>query len=107
MGINLGGLGNIKNAFQSIQEAKKMEGQMKSQKYVGSSKSSKVTVEINGLQQLVDIQISDDLCNPLLKDKLQKEIIEAMEDARKTFEKNMMQDMDLGKLKEMLGGLQQ
>lgn len=107
MGLNLGGLGNLKNTFDTVREAKKMEGQMKAQKYTGSSKSQKVTVEVNGLQQLISINISDELCNPLLKDKLEKDIMEAMEDARKSFEKSMMQDMDLGKLKEMLGGLQQ
>lgn len=105
MALNLGGIGGMKDTFKAVQEAKKMEAQMKTQRFSGSSKSGKVNVVINGLQQVIELHIEDELCNPQMKDLMVKQILEAMEDARKSFEKDMAKNMDLGQLKEMLGNM--
>lgn len=75
---------------------------MKTQRFSGSSKSGKVNVVINGLQQVIELHIEDELCNPQMKDLMVKQILEAMEDARKSFEKDMAKIWTWDNLKKCL-----
>lgn len=99
----LGGLGNIKDLMKLQGEAKKMQDQMKQVIIEGRSKDEGVMIKIDGTQELIDIDISDDLLNPLIKDSLYKQIKESFKDAQKKLQKEMAKDFDMDKLKGMLG----
>jgi DNA-binding protein YbaB len=60
-------------------------------------------VRINGTQELEDIDITEELLSPEKKERLVKEIKQALKSAQKKLQKEMMKDMDLDKLKGMMG----
>lgn len=82
-------------------EAKKMQEEMKGLSVTGVSRKELVKVTINGLQEIVDINIEDDLLES--KDELVKHIKDAFSDAQKKIQKEMSRGMDLNKIKEMMG----
>jgi len=97
------GLGNIKDLVKMQQEGKKMQDQMKKLVIEGHSKDDKVLYKIDGTMELLDIEIDEELLNPLMGDVLKKYILEAAKDAHKKLQKEMMKDMDINKIKSMLG----
>ncbi len=98
-----GAFGKLKDLYKLQREAKQMEKQMKEMKISGLSKDEHVEVIINGTQELEEIHISDDLMSPDRKKDLIKEIMQAMEEAQKQLKKEMSKNMDLDKLRGMLG----
>ena len=97
-------LGGIKDLMKMRSEAMKLQDQMKKITIIGKSKEEQVEVTIDGTQEILDMIISDEVLNPLLKDSLIKQMKEAFKDAQKKLQKEMAKDMDMDKLKGMLGG---
>lgn len=107
MAFGLPSLGNVKDILSMKKQADEMKKKMESMTFIGVSKKQQVKVTIDGTQEVKSLEIADELMSIDLKDFMVKQILEAMEDARKKFEKDMVKNMDLGAIKDMLGGLQQ
>lgn len=99
------GLGSLKNVWEMQKQAKAMQKQMKDIAIEGSSKDGKVTVKMDGTQEIVDIVIADELLNVAMKDILKKDIKEAMKKAQEALQSHMMKNMDMDQIKNMLSGM--
>lgn len=97
------GFGKVGDLYKLQKEARAMQKQMKALIIDGESKSGDVVVRINGTQEIEDIDIAEELLSPGNKEKLVKEIKQALKSAQKKLQKEMMKDMDLDKLKGMMG----
>jgi len=97
------GIGKIKDLYKLQKEAKSMQKQMQSVIIDGESKAKDVIVRINGVSEIIDMDIDDELLTVEKKDKLIEKIKEAFADAQKKLQKEMMKDMDMDKMKSMLG----
>lgn len=95
--------GQLKDLYNLQKEARKMQKQMKNLKIAGESKDSLFKVIINGIQEIESVEISDELMNPGRKVELIKDMKEAFKEASKKSQKEMAQDLDLDKMKSMLG----
>ncbi|MBN1331737.1 YbaB/EbfC family nucleoid-associated protein [Candidatus Dojkabacteria bacterium] len=93
----------IKDLYRLQKEARKMQKQMKKMTVEGFSRDENVRVLINGIQEIDDIEIAEELLNPARKVDLIDGIKEAMKDATKKVQKEMAKDMDMDKMKSMLG----
>ncbi len=93
--------GAVKDIYKLQKEAKKMQEEMKQLMVTGESKKGLVKVTLNGIQELVDINIDDELLTD--KTELKKHIKEAFGEAQKHLQKEMAKGMDMDKLKSMLG----
>ena len=98
-------LSTAKDLFQLQREAKEMEKKMKEQRYRGKSKKGLVEVVIDGTQDIIDMTIDDILMNVESKESLVRNIQESFADAQKAAQKAMASNMDLDKIKSMLGGM--
>ena len=96
-------LGQIGDLYKLQKEARKMQKDMKGKTVSGYSKNEDVEIVIDGTQEILEIGISDELLNPERKKDLTKGIIQAMKDAQKKLQKDMMKDFDMSKIKGMLG----
>lgn len=94
-------LGTAKDVYKLRQEAKKMQDEMKNVMSTGESKKGLVKITLNGIPEIVDINIDDELLSD--KSVLKDHIKQAMSDAQKRLQKEMAKGMDMGKLKGMLG----
>lgn len=92
-----------KNLMEMRKEAKKMKEQMQKIVVEGQSKKGWVKITINGAQEIVNIDMEDALMNPAKKKDLVQAIKESYEDANKKIQKEMVKDMDMSKIKDMLG----
>lgn len=99
------GLGTLKNVWDMQKQAKQMQAQMKAVTIDGSSKSGKVTVKMDGTQEIIDLIIADELLSPQMKDVLVKEMKEAFKKAQENLQSHMAKNMDLSQIKEMMSGL--
>ncbi len=95
--------GQMKDLYKLQKEARQMQKKMKKLRIEGVSKDEKVKIVLNGLQEVSEMQIDDELLTPARKFDLIYDIIEAQKDANKKTQKEMMKDMDLDKMKSMLG----
>jgi DNA-binding protein YbaB len=91
------------NLMKLQKEARKMQKEMKSTKVSGLSKNEDVEIVIDGTHEIIELGISDDLLRVEKKVQLVNAIIQAMKDAQKKLQKDMMKSMDIDKLKGMLG----
>lgn len=92
-----------KELMKLQKEAKVMQKKMKSIRVTGSSRDGLVSVTLNGAQELEDIVIGSELLNESSKVRLVKNIKDAFGAAQKDLQKSMMKDMDINKIKGMLG----
>ncbi len=99
----MGLFGSIKDVYKMQSEARQMQKKLKKIKISGVSKSQKVEVIMDGTQEVAEVGIDDALMDVSQKTKLEQEIIEALKDAQKKLQKEMMNNIDLGQLKNMLG----
>jgi len=97
--------GQMKDLYKLQKEARKMQKEMKKMKVEGFSKDEKVKLVMNGLQNIEEIEIEDELLSPNRKTDLVKAIQQAHKDANKQVQKEMASGMDLEKMKSMLGGI--
>lgn len=92
-----------KDIYKMQAEARAMQNKMKQIVVSGFSKNEDVEVRINGINELEDININEEVLVPEKKHYLEKSLKQAFKDATKKLQKEMMKDMDLDKMKSMLG----
>lgn len=95
--------GKLGDIYKLQKEAREMQKNMKVIKVSGLSRNEDVEVVMDGTQEILEIGINDELINLDKKNYLEKAIIEAVKDAQKKIQKEMMKNMDLDKIKQMLG----
>lgn len=93
----------MRDVMKMRKEAQTMQKKMKSIKVSGFSSDEKIEVMIDGTQEVQEIFIDDELMNADEKDQLVKGLKQALKDAGKKLQKEMMKDMDMDKMKSMLG----
>ena len=92
-----------KDLYKLQSEAKKLQKEMESKIFKGESKKSLVKVSVNGTGEIVDLEVDDILFDKDRKSDFIDHIKEAYKDAQKKIAKDMSKDMDLSKLKNMMG----
>lgn len=92
-----------KNLLKAKKQYDEFTNKMRELRITGHSKGNLVTVVIDGLKQVVDINIVDDL----LKDKQQliKHLKDAYNDASKNLEKNASKLIDKDQAMDMIRGI--
>jgi DNA-binding YbaB/EbfC family protein len=96
--------GKAKDLYAMQKEARAMQKQMKQLKVEGRSEDELVLILMNGVQEIENIEIHDELMDINEKNQLVKSLKQAWKDAQKNLQKEMMKDFDMDKLKGMLGG---
>jgi hypothetical protein len=97
------GFSDAKKLMQMQREARKVQNEMKALIVQASSNNGFVTVQINGNQEVLEIEIDDELLDPDRKKELVKAIKEAFKNAQKKLQKELMKGMDMDRLKGMMG----
>lgn len=95
--------GQLKDMYKLQKEARKMQKEMKKKKVEGESKDGLIKVIINGAQEIEDIEIAEELLAPARKTDVTKGLKQAFKEASKKVQKEMAQDMDMDKMRSMLG----
>lgn len=95
--------GKLGDIYKLQKEAKEMQKNLKSLKISGLSGNEDIEIIMDGTQEIIEIGIDDSLLTQEKKKTLEKGIIEAMKDAQKKIQKELMKDMNLDKIKQMLG----
>ena len=93
----------MKDLYKLQKEAREMQKKMHTVKVVGVSDDEKVKVSMDGTQEVEEIEISVELLNADNKRWLIKDMKEALKDAQKRLQRELAKDMDLNKIKGMLG----
>lgn len=97
------GFGKVGELYKLQKEARAMQKKMKAVIVDGESKAGDILVRINGVNEVVDIDIDDDLLTVGKKEHLVKKLKQAFKSAQKKLQREMMKDMDMNKLKGMVG----
>jgi len=95
--------GQMKDLYKLQREAKEMQKKMKAIHITGYSDDENVKITVNGIQEVEEMDINDELLNVEKKKELIRAIKEALKDSQKKLQKDMSKDMDIDKLKNMLG----
>lgn len=94
----------IKAVKELRDQAKKMKNQLDDVTAEGSAAWDKVKVVMNGNQKILSIDIADEMMKD--KEKLQEELINAVNDAVKKIQKQMASKMkDMGSMQDMMKNL--
>jgi len=93
----------MKDLYKLQKEAREMQKKMHGVKVVGVSDDEKVKVSMDGTQEIEEIEINDELLSIDNKRWLIKGMKEALKDAQKRLQRELAKDMDLNKIKGMLG----
>ncbi|MFQ5492560.1 MAG: YbaB/EbfC family nucleoid-associated protein [Candidatus Dojkabacteria bacterium] len=99
-----GAFNQMKDLYKMQKEARQMQKKMKKVRVTGMSDDELVHVTINGTQELEEVEVDDQLLDIHRKKDLLRGFKQAMKDSQKRLQKEMMKDMDMDKLKGMLGG---
>lgn len=96
------------NTGKMLMKARKAQSQMKSTTAAGKSKSGKVAILVNGLNDLEEIifDFGEEIKEKLGEGfwvELEQEIKEAYKAAKKELEAQLAASMDLDSIREMLG----
>ena len=94
---------NPKELIKMQMEAKKMQSKLREKKITGESKDKMLKITMNGAQEFEDIQIDENLMDIDMIDRFKKDMSEALKDYQKKLQKEMAQDIDLDKIKGLLG----
>ena len=94
---------NPKELIKMQMEAKKMQSKLREKKITGESKDKMLRITMNGAQEFEDIQVDDSLMDINMIDRFKKDMSEAFKDYQKKLQKEMAQDIDLDKIKGLLG----
>ena len=95
--------GQMKDLYKMQREAKKMQAQMREKIIKGESKDGRIVLTMNAAQEFIDIHIDESLLNPEAMGTIKTGMKQAFKDYLKKMQKAMMADMDMDKLKGMLG----
>lgn len=93
----------MKDLYKLQKEAKEMQKKMKVLHITGFSDDENVKISVNGLQEIEEMEIADELLSVDRKKELIRAIKEALKDSQRKLQKEMSKDMDIDKLKNMLG----
>lgn len=96
--------GKAKDLYAMQKEARAMQKQMKQLSVEGRSEDELVVISMNGIQEIENIEIHDELMDLSERNQLVKSLKQAWKNAQKNLQKEMMKDFDMDKLKGMLGG---
>lgn len=96
-------LSQAKDLYKLQKEARDMQKKMQQLSFVGESKNGEVKVTINGAQEINNVQIEDFLMSVDQKERFVQLLKDAIKDGQKKVQKELVKDMDLDKLKSMLG----
>lgn len=99
----MGMFDQIKDLYKLQKEAKDMQKKMKLVIIEGYSDDEDVKIKMNGLQEIEDISIADELMDLNSKKDLIKALEQAFKDAQKRLQKELAKDMDISQIKSMLG----
>ncbi len=94
---------NPRELIKMQMEAKKMQNRLREKKIAGESKDGMLKIFLNGAQEFEDIWIDDNLMDVDMMDRFKKDMKEAFKEYQKKLQKEMAQDLDLDKIKGMLG----
>ena len=92
-----------KDLYNLQNEARKLQKDLESKIFKGESKKSLIKISLNGTGEIIDLDIEDILFDKERKADFITHIKEAYKDAQKKIAKDMSKDMDLSKLKSMMG----
>jgi DNA-binding protein YbaB len=80
-----------------------MQKRLREKKISGESKDGMLKIFMNGAQEFEDIWVDDNLMDMGMMERFKKDMKEAFKDYQKKLQKEMAQDMDLDKIRGMLG----
>jgi DNA-binding protein YbaB len=92
-----------KDLLKMQREAGAMQKKMKGLTVSGYSDNEDVKMTINGVQDIQEIEINDELLSVEKKRELVRSIRQASKDAQNKLQKELVKDMDMDKLKSMFG----
>lgn len=93
----------IIDTAKMIRKAQQAKSQMGKIEVIGKSKSGNLSILMNGLTEILEVNVEETLMVGLTAKQLQKEIKEAYSDARKQLEAAMRNNMSMDSLKDLLG----
>lgn len=99
----------IIDTAKTLRKAQQAKSRMSKIEAVGRSKSGNLAILLNGLSKMVEAKAQDELLEGLTAKKLEKEIIEAYNDAHDDLEKQMAAtmsadgNMDMDAIRKMFG----
>ncbi|MBN2101163.1 YbaB/EbfC family nucleoid-associated protein [Candidatus Dojkabacteria bacterium] len=93
----------MKDLYKMQREAKKMQNEMRKIKVSGESKRGSVRMYFNGAQEIENITIDEELLDPERQDELVEAVKQAYKDYQKKLQKQMMKNFDMNQLRGMLG----
>lgn len=93
----------IIDTAKMIRKAQQAKSQMGKIEVIGRSKSGNLSILMNGLTEIVEVNVEEAIMVGLTTKQLQKEIKEAYSDARKQLELAMRNNMSMDSLKDLLG----
>lgn len=100
MAVNFG---KLKDIYKLQKEAREMQKKMKALIIEGESKDGSVVIQINGVNEIEEIEIDEELLSPDKINELKKGLKQAFKSANKRLQKEMAKDVDIDKMRGMLG----
>lgn len=97
------GLEKFGKMAETVKQAKQQQDKMKAIQVFGESRNHLVKIHLNGLQELVSINIDESLLSPAKAKDLKNDIMAAYKDAQQKLQKELMKGLDLEQMKKMLG----
>lgn len=99
----MGMFDQLKDVYKLQKEAKEMQKKMKALQITAFSDEEEVKIVMNGMQEIEEMDIADELMIVENKKQLIKAIKEAIKDGQKKLQKELAKDMDISQIKNMLG----
>jgi DNA-binding protein YbaB len=99
----MGMFDQLKDVYKLQKEAKEMQKKMKNISITAFSDDEDVKLVMNGMQEIEEMEINDELMTVENKKHLIKALKEAIKDGQKKLQKELAKDMDISQLKNMLG----
>jgi DNA-binding protein YbaB len=92
----------VLNAAKMLRKAQQAKSSMKAISVAGRSKSGLTALLLNGLHEIIEMEFADEMFQDLNKEKLEREVMQAYNDAKQQLEKQLASNMDMDSLREML-----
>ncbi len=89
------------DTMKVARKAQQARSEMSKLSVAGQSRSGGVAMLLNGLNEIEEISFSDELLSDVSAEKLEKEVIEAYDTARKALEKELAGTMDMDSIRDM------
>jgi DNA-binding protein YbaB len=99
----MGMFDQLKDVYKLQKEAREMQKKMKAMQITAFSDEEDIKLVMNGMQEIEEIEINDELMTVENKKHLIKAFKEAVKDGQKKLQKELSKDMDISQIKNMLG----